>query len=819
MSVKEFLSKYKLYTILAVVVAVLMAAGVTLGVLLSRDTTPPADALTGNVYIMKDGTVASADNYDFALDIYYSSESATVCRLDSVTRNSTSSATTIVIPETVTINGTSRTITTTYNSYSSSRGVFYPVRSIITEVSLPNTIANIGRYAFYGCDNLTTVTIGSGVTSILEDAFRDCTSLTSIEVDENNQSYKDDNGVLYTKDGTRLMVCPARTTLTEYNILDTTTTIDDEAFYGCSSITTISIPASVTSIGSYAFSGCSSLTSINIPDGVTSIEYGTFYACSSLPFITIPSTVTSISHYAFQSCTSLTSITIPSSVTSILEDAFPNCSSLTSIEVDGNNLNYKDDNGVLYTKDGTRLMVCPAGTTLTEYNILDTTTTIDDEAFYDCTNLTSITIPSSVTSIEWRTFGGCSSLTTINIPSSVTRIEGWAFRDCTSLTTINIPSSVTSIGSSAFYGCDNLTTVTIGSGVTSIGEDAFYGCDNLTTVTIGSGVTSIGSSAFGNCSSLTSINIPDSVTSIGRYAFRDCSSLTSINIPDGVTSIENGTFLDCSSLSSITIPSTVTSIGSSAFSGCSSLTNVYFYNDITSNTSMIGSTAFYGNNSNVTYWFKDQTSLDNAIAIDAASTNKFAGSSNHSNFQLMIWNVSVNCNENFGTLSYTEPDTITYGTEITATVTPNPNAEFLYWEVKVTQNGNEIASDQIASTTLNYTITDFGTYTFTAVFDFNILITSESGGTEFDITRETNDGIVYTYSIKMKDGYSLNRIALISTDDIISSTDYQDAPATENYLNTNGFCTGFHYIVNDNGTELILEIVNITAPFIVYLGF
>ena len=234
---------------------------------------------------------------------------------------------------------------------------------------------------------------------------------------------------------------------------------------------------------------------------------------------------------------------------------------------------------------------------------------------------------------------------------------------------------------------------------------------------------------------------------------------------------------------------------------------------------MVGNYAFNNNNSNVTYWFKDQTSLDNAIVIDNANTNKFTGPSDHSNFKLMEWNLSVNCNENFGTLSYTEPESITYGTKITATVTPNPNAEFLYWEVFYYQGGTLKSSEQVTDTTVTYTITEFGNYIFNAVFDVDIFITSESGGTEFDIIRETNDGIVYTYSIKMKDGYSLNRIALISTDDTISSTDYQDAPAAENYINSNGFCTGFHYIVNDNGTELILEIVNITAPFIVYLGF
>ena len=669
MAVKEFLSKYKLYTILAVVVAVLVMGGITLGVLLSRNSTSPVDALDANVYIMADGTEVTSDsNYDFALDIYYSSESATVCRLDSVTRNTNSTATTIVIPETVTINGTSRTITTMYNG-SSNSGAFYPVRSIITEVTLSNTITNIGNYAFRDCSGLTSINIPSSVTSIGSQAFQYCSSLTTVNIPDGVTSI----GRAAFRD------C---TSLTTINIPDSVTSIGGQAFYDCSSLSTpIVIPYGVTSIDDFTFSGCSSLPSITIPDSVTSIGDDVFQSCGSLTTITIPDSVTSIGRAAFRNCTSLTSINIPASIINIEEGAFYNCTSLPAIEVDENNPNYKDDNGVLYTKDGTRLMVCPADTTLTEYNILDTTATIDDEAF----------------------------------------------RDCTSLTSINIPDGVTSIGWSVFTSCDNLTTVTIGSGVTSI--------------------------------------------------------------------------------------------GSQAFGYCSDLTNVYFYNDITSDTSMIGSYAFNYNNSNVTYWFKDQTSLDNAIAIDTASSSKFTGPSDHSNFKLMEWNVSVNCDENLGSLSYTEPASITYGTEITATVTPNGSAEFLYWEVKVTQNGNEIASDQIASTPLNYTITDFGTYTFTAVFDFNILITSESGGTEFDITRETNDGIVYTYSIKMKDGYSLNRIALISTDDIISSTDYQDAPATENYLNTNGFCTGFHYIVNDNGTELILEIVNITAPFIVYLGF
>jgi len=220
----------------------------------------------------------------------------------------------------------------------------------------------------------------------------------------------------------------------------------------------------------------------------------------------------------------------------------------------------------------TGVLVIPE--TVTNANITYSVTSINDNAFYNCSGLTSVTIGNSVLTIGSAAFFQSIALTSVTIGNSVTSVGGYAFYDCSAITSLTIGNSVTFIGDSAFYNCSDLLSVTIPNSVTFIDGSAFAICSALTSVTISDSVTSIGYYTFAYCTALTSVTIPNSVLSIGDDAFYGCAALTSVTIPDSVTSIGYYAFAYCTALTSLTIGNSVTSIEDEAFYGCNALTSV-----------------------------------------------------------------------------------------------------------------------------------------------------------------------------------------------------------------------------------------------------
>ena len=543
--------------------------------------------------------------------------------------------------------------------------------SSLTSIEIPNSVTSIGACAFGGCSGLTNVVIPESVTSIGACAFGGCSGLTSIEIPDNVASIG----------ASAFNGCSGLTSITlpfvgdklenpEYSnfgyifgiehyyynnafvpeslkevIITNAKTIEDSAFAGCNSLSSIEIPASVTNIEENAFRNCHNLTSIKIDknnkiydsrndcnaiiktseneiifgckntiihDSIISIGASAFEGCSSLTSIEIPDNVASIGASAFNGCSGLTSIEIPTSVTSIGKTAFGGCNSLKSIALPfiGDKLENPEHSNFGY-------IFLDLPYSLKEV-IITKATTIGASAFEDCRSLTSIEIPDSVASIGASAFNGCSGLTSIEIPDSVTSIGKGAFSDCSNLISITLPfigdklekpsstnfsyifelvpsslkevviTKATTIGEGAFFNCIGLTSIEIPDSVTSIGASAFNGCSGLTSIEIPNSVTSVGSSTFNGCSSLTNIVIPESVTNIDDYAFEGCSGLTSIEIPESVTSIGDYAFKNCSGVVNITIPDSVASIDTETFSGCSNLISV----EIPASVTGIGSRAF-----------------------------------------------------------------------------------------------------------------------------------------------------------------------------------------------------------------------------------
>lgn len=364
--------------------------------------------------------------------------------------------------------------------------------------------------AFSECVNTKSITLPETVVSISAGTFANCAKLERISVDINNENYVTVGGILYNKNRTKLICCPAKKNSADISV--TVTEIEDRAFYNCCNLEEITIPGAVARIGEYAFCNCSKLKKVTIPDKVTIIKKYVFAHCKSLESAELPNTLTNIYEYAFYDCPKLLVFFAPKSLTSIGQKA----------------LGYLDDESI----NSSLIIVCDDKSAAYYYASKNGLT---------CYNNRYGTLENG---ISWR-FDSYKEELRISGNGDILSRYGYPWLD-----------------SSIIY---NIKSVIINDGITSIGKNAFEECIYLTDLYLPDSVTRIEDEAFLNCFDLSNLNMPSNLEYIGTRAFGHCVSISDITLPDTLKSVDNEAFFDCHELKNINIPLMVAYIGEHVF--------------------------------------------------------------------------------------------------------------------------------------------------------------------------------------------------------------------------------------------------------------
>lgn len=199
--------------------------------------------------------------------------------------------------------------------------------------------------------------------------------------------------------------------------------IGKSAFEGCKSLSEIEIPGGVEQWGSNAFNGCAALRKVTIKEGVTAIGSNSFKDCKSLEEISLPSSLVKIGTKAFANCEALKTINLPQNIATIKTTDFTGCNSLASINLSDDAPNMSVENGVLYNKEKTQLILCGAKNPNKEITLPNTVTTIPAFAFQNNTTLEKIVFPASISSIESNAFGTAEALNTIEFTAATPKFR------------------------------------------------------------------------------------------------------------------------------------------------------------------------------------------------------------------------------------------------------------------------------------------------------------------------------------------------------------------------------------------------------------
>ena len=468
----------------------------------------------------------------------------------------------------------------------------------LTAISLPSSVKSIGNSAFSGC-GFKQFSIPSGVESIGEQILYN-TPVETIVVDSSNKNFVAENNVLYTKDYSRLLVV-APSYSGGFVVREEVISIDSNAFYNCTAITSLTIGKNVTDLREAGFDSCKALETVNwnVINGDNKFNKN---------FVKNVNFGKDVKYLPAGLLNGEINVTLYDSFEYDITDMFGECTIKNLNNVDG--LNY------IGNKEEPYLVLVSADKDITTATIKDGCKYVLSKAFKDITSLVSTVIPSSMKKVGQYAYSGCTSLNSVTINEGLTIVSTSMFSGCTSLSSIILPDSLLRIESKAFYNC-SFTQLTLPVNLTYLSGEAIAWCPSLKTlywnsrdlqtqifgdaykpttqltkVVFGETVEVIHSNSFSSSTTLSTLEFSNgesiltieegafyglynclstivfgsSVNTICKYGFESCK-LSSVVLAEGVERLESQAFYKCADMTSVTLPKSLKFIGSGVFHG------------------------------------------------------------------------------------------------------------------------------------------------------------------------------------------------------------------------------------------------------------
>lgn len=435
-------------------------------------------------------------------------------------------------------------------------------RDEITVVTVSSGITKIGSYVFADMDVLTTVQIANTVTALGDGAFYNCGKLTNLQIPDSVTSF-----------GSFVIGGTYGKTQWAYNPVEKKLTVTGDGAMGepyvegsttekhssrvpwnryRDQIEKVVIEEGVVNLSTYALNGMTSLTVVTLPSTLEEIGEGSFESCTALTYICIPDSVKTIGHYAFRYCEGLRSIHIPASVTSIGVRAFADCPYLHEFYFYGDapkfeNQAIMDSEYITVYYDGSGW-----GDAKSLFEYLTFKTWEPGEYDDSGTNVSGEGIKSQTSGkygedIEWNYDEESAVLTLSGKGEMADPITIVTVAETTNITTTSY--STNAVPWNPFN--QQIKAVNISDGITSISEYAFWWLTQIESITIPDSVLTVGRQSFVHCSKLQTVTFGENLTTIGEEAFKDCTALKEIYLSDKLTNIEESAFTGCETLTDV----------------------------------------------------------------------------------------------------------------------------------------------------------------------------------------------------------------------------------------------------------------------------